>query len=92
MGQCEFASESDAAVLRGDRERQGRLGRGLLVGADCGACDTAWQVSHYAAEPRRVTTNPLARGSGAGRSASVISRYRHPAAAAHRRGAAGEGG
>jgi hypothetical protein len=45
LGQCEFASETDAAMLR------------VLLkvtdnddydGVECGSCDTAWQVPHYA--------------------------------------------
>jgi hypothetical protein len=47
--QCEFAAETDAAVLRVIlKVRDGAGGDYWWV--ECGACDTAWQVPHHAPE------------------------------------------
>ena len=48
-GWCEFASQTDAAMLRVIlKVRDGAGGDYWWV--QCGACDTAWQVPYYAAE------------------------------------------
>jgi hypothetical protein len=46
-GQCEFASETDAAVLRVILKVKDGSG-GDCWWVECGACDTAWQVPYYA--------------------------------------------
>jgi hypothetical protein len=47
LGQCEFASETDPAVLRVIlKVRDGAGGDYWWV--ECGSCDTAWQVPYYA--------------------------------------------
>jgi hypothetical protein len=47
MPQCEFANETDPAVLRVLLKAQdGRCGD--YWWGTCGACDTAWQVPYYA--------------------------------------------
>jgi hypothetical protein len=46
-GQCEFASETDPAVLRMILKVKDGAG-GDYWWVDCNACDTAWQVPHYA--------------------------------------------
>jgi hypothetical protein len=45
-GQCEFASETDAPVLRVILKVKDSVGGDYWV--ECGACETAWQVSYYA--------------------------------------------
>jgi hypothetical protein len=44
---CEFASETDAAMLRVILKVKDGAG-GDYWWVECGACDTAWQVPHYA--------------------------------------------
>jgi hypothetical protein len=49
LGQCEYASETDPAVLR----LALKVKPGLEEGYDwveCAGCDCGWQVPHYAAE------------------------------------------
>ena len=46
-GACEFASETDAAVLRVILKVKDGAG-GDYWWVECGACDTAWQVPYYA--------------------------------------------
>jgi hypothetical protein len=46
-GECEFAFETDAAVLRILLKVEGGAG-GNYWWVQCSACDTGWQVPHYA--------------------------------------------
>jgi hypothetical protein len=46
-GECEFASETDAAVLKIVLKVKDGAGGGCWW-VECGACDTAWQVPHHA--------------------------------------------
>jgi hypothetical protein len=46
-GECEFTSETDAAVLRVILKVKDGAG-GDYWWVECGACDTAWQVPYYA--------------------------------------------
>jgi hypothetical protein len=46
--QCEFANETDPAVLRVLLKAQDGRGGGDYWWVTCGACDTAWQVPFYA--------------------------------------------
>jgi hypothetical protein len=47
LGQCEFASETNAAVLRVVPKVKDGAG-GYYWWVECGTCDTAWQVPYYA--------------------------------------------
>jgi hypothetical protein len=51
-GQCEFASETDAAVLRVILKVKDGAG-GDYWWVECGTCDCAWQVPYYAEKIRR---------------------------------------
>jgi hypothetical protein len=55
LGQCEFASEADAAMLRVLLKV---TDKGSYSWVECGACDAGWQVPHYvdSAESVGVTT------------------------------------
>jgi hypothetical protein len=46
-GQCEFASETDAAVLKIVLKVKDGAG-GNYHWVECGSCGCAWQVPHYA--------------------------------------------
>jgi hypothetical protein len=46
-GECEFASATDAAVLKIVLKVKDGAGGGYWW-VECGACDTAWQVPYYA--------------------------------------------
>jgi hypothetical protein len=46
-GECEFASETDAAVLRVILKVKDGAGGGYWW-VECGSCDAGWQVTHYA--------------------------------------------
>jgi hypothetical protein len=46
-GQCEFASETDAAVLRVILKVRDGMAPGYWW-VRCHSCDSAWQVPHYA--------------------------------------------
>ena len=58
-GGCEFASETDAAVLRDILKVKDGAG-GDYWWVERGACDTVWQGSVLRRE-RRVTSSPLRR-------------------------------
>jgi hypothetical protein len=45
-GQCEFVSETDAAVLRHLLRVKDGMGE-CYWWVECGACATSWQVPHY---------------------------------------------
>jgi hypothetical protein len=47
LGQCEFASETDPAVLRLALKVQDGASEGYWW-VTCSGCDTSWQVLHYA--------------------------------------------
>ena len=51
-GQCEFASETDPAVLRVALKVRPGLDEGYDW-VECAGCDCGWQVPHYAAESIR---------------------------------------
>ena len=46
-GECEFASETDAPVLRVILKVKDGAGGGYWW-VECGSCDAGWQVTHYA--------------------------------------------
>ena len=48
--QCEFASETNVAVLRVVLEVKDGAGDEAYWWVECSACDTAWQVPHYSAQ------------------------------------------
>jgi hypothetical protein len=48
-GQCEFASETDPAMIRLILKVRDGMGEGYWW-VECGACDFVWQVPHYAPE------------------------------------------
>jgi hypothetical protein len=49
LGQCEYVSETDPAVLKVLLKVKPGMGEGYDW-VTCNACETAWQVPHYAAE------------------------------------------
>jgi hypothetical protein len=48
-GQCEHRDTTDPALLRAILKVREGAGEGYWW-VECSACDTAWQVPHYAAE------------------------------------------
>jgi hypothetical protein len=62
-GQCEFASETDAAVLRVILEVRDGMAPGYWW-VRCHSCESGWQVPHYAEQdPRRARRAARARGA-----------------------------
>jgi hypothetical protein len=57
LGQCEYASETDPAVLKFVLKVKEGLGDGYWW-VECGSCDTAWQVPHYPQPPMRLMPPP----------------------------------
>jgi hypothetical protein len=49
VGQCEHRDTTDPAVVRTILKVKDGMGEGYWW-VTCGACDTSWQVPHYAAE------------------------------------------
>jgi hypothetical protein len=49
LGQCEYAAETDRAVLKYVLKVKDGAG-GSYWWVECGGCDTAWQVPYYAQE------------------------------------------
>ena len=57
LGQCEYASETDPAVLKFVlKVKEGADGAYWWV--ECGSCECGWQVPHYPQPPMRLMPPP----------------------------------